>query len=73
MSYFKKFLIERDRGLYDDLVGNDPSSVVNEPEDTGHSEPKTSEKSHEKKGMSRRAFLGGAAAAAGLEIGRAHV
>lgn len=67
MSHFKKFLLERDVNLYSDLVGFDPQekSYSSEEKPEKHDD-KSVEKKPEKKGFSRRGFLGGAAAALGL-------
>jgi hypothetical protein len=71
MSLFKKFLLERDSGLYDDLVGFDPQSKRHTPEPEPEPkpepvEPKSSKKEPEKTNFSRRGFLGAGAAALGL-------
>ena len=68
MYDFKSFLEDRDRGLYNDLVGFDYLDKNREPQEHPKSEPESEElkKEPEKKGISRRGFLGGAAAALGL-------
>ena len=73
MNEFLKYLFERDNDLYHDLVGYNKEQPPEEKEDvvgkktSDYSKPdEKNKKSPEKSGISRRGFLGGAAAVLGL-------